>query len=138
MHPMLRRVFALVAGLLVAVVVVGGVEGLSSRLYPLPAGLDYNDREAMTAAIALLPAGAFVAVLVAWGLAALAGSWVAVRMGGHAGIGYLIGVLLGTAGIANLLMIPHPLWMWAGAAIVIPLGTLVGVRRASAHSAPAA
>ena len=138
MHPMLRRVFALVAGLLVAIVVVGGVEGLSSRLYPLPAGLDYNDLEAMTSSKAMLPAGAFVAVLVAWGLAALAGSWVAVRIGGHAGIGYLIGVLLGTAGIANLLMIPHPLWMWAGAAIVIPLGTLIGVRRASARSTPAA
>ena len=132
MHPMLRRVFALVAGLLVAVGVVGLVEGLSSRLYPLPPGIDYNDREAMTAAIAMLPTGAFVLVLVAWGMAALAGSWVAVRIGGHASLGYLIGFLLAAAGLANLAMIPHPAWMWVGAAIVIPLGTLAGVRLSSA------
>lgn len=43
MHPVMRSVLAVVAGLGLSVAVVGGVEALSSRLYPLPEGLDYND-----------------------------------------------------------------------------------------------
>lgn len=128
MHPMLWRVFAVVAGLAVAALMVGVVEGLSSWFHPLPAGIDYNDRAAVAAAISALPATAFMAVLVAWGLGALAGAYAASRIGRHAGIGYLIGVLIGAGAVANLLMIPHPIWMWAGAAIVIPLATLAGVR----------
>lgn len=138
MHPVLRSVLAVVAGLGLSVAVVGGVEALSSRLYPLPEGLDYNDRAAMTAAISQLPAGAFVAVLVAWGLGALAGSFAAVYVSGRDAPGYLIGVLLGAAAIANLLVIPHPLWMWVGAAILIPLGTLIGVRKSGTRGGSAA
>jgi hypothetical protein len=131
-------VLAVVAGLVASVAVVGGVEALSSRLYPLPAGLDYADRTAMAAAIGQLPTGAFVAVLAAWGLGALVGSFTAARVGGRAGLGYLIGALLGVAAAANLLMVPHPVWMWVGAAIVIPAGTMVGVRQTAVRSRSAA
>lgn len=91
----------------------------------------------MTTAISQLPAGAFVAVLVAWGLGALAGSFAAVYVSGRDALGDLIGVLLGAAAIANLLMIAHPSWMWVGAAILIPLGTATGVRNSSARGRPA-
>lgn len=138
MHPMLWRVFAIVGGLAVAALMIGVVEGLSSLVHPLPAGIDYNDRAAMAAAISALPATAFVAVLVAWGLGALAGAYAATRIGRHAGIGYLIGVLIAAGAVANLLTIPHPVWMWAGAAIVIPLAALTGVRMACAPSRVAA
>lgn len=129
----MRSVLAVGAGLGLSVAVVGGVEALSSRLFPLPEGLDYNDRTAMTTAISQLPAGAFVAVLVAWGLGALAGSFAAVYVSGRDALGYLIGVLLGAAATANLLTIPHPSWMWGGAAILIPLGTVIGVRKSGAR-----
>jgi hypothetical protein len=125
---MLWRVFAVVAGLAVAALMVGIVEGISSMVHPLPAGIDYSDRAAMSAAIASLPATAFVLVLAAWGLGALAGAYVATRIGRHPALGYLIGVLLAAGAVANLLAIPHPVWMWAGAAVVIPLTTLAGVR----------
>lgn len=138
MHPVLRSVLAVVAGLGLSIAVGGGVEALSSRLYPLPEGLDYNDRAAMAAAMSQLPADAFVAVLVAWGLGALGGSFAAVYVSGRDALGYLIGVLLGAAAIANLLMISHPSWTWAGAAILIPLGTLIGVRQSGTRGRAAA
>jgi hypothetical protein len=138
MHPMLWRVFAILGGLTVAALTVGVLEWLSSLFHVLPAGIDYNDRAKMTAAISALPASALVAVLVAWGLGALAGAYAATRIGRHAGIGYLIGVLIAAGAVANLLMIPHPVWMWAGAAIAIPLGTLAGVRMAGVPAGPAA
>ena len=138
MHPVMRSVLAVVAGLGLSIAVVGGVEALSSRLYPLPEGLDYNDRAAMTTAFSQLPAGAFVAVLVAWGLGALSGSFAAVYVSGRDTPGYVIGVLLGAAALANLLIVPHPLWVWAGAAILIPLGTAIGVRKSGAGDRSAA
>ena len=128
MSPLIRRILAVVAGLIVAAVVVAGVEAASSVLYPLPEGIDHTDREAMTAAIAQLPTTAFLAVLVAWGLGALAGAWTAVRISGVAVTGYIIGALLLAAGVANLLAIPHPVWMWPGALVAVGAGTLAGVR----------
>ena len=82
----------------------------------------------MTAAIAQLPTPAFVAVLLAWGLGALAGAWTAVRISGVAATGYIIGALLLAGGVANLLAIPHPIWMWPGAVVAMGAGTLAGVR----------
>ena len=131
MNPLLRNVLAVVAGLAAAVAVVAVVEAVSARLFPLPAGLDFTDRAAMAEAIAGLPAGAFVMVVIAWGLAALSGSAVATGVSRRIGPGYLIGLLLLAAGIANMVMIPHPVWMWIGGIIVILLGTMVGSRLAA-------
>ena len=131
MSPLLRNVLAVVAGLAAAVAVVAVVEGLSARVFPLPEGLDYSDRTAMAEAIGNLPAGAFVFVVAAWGLGALAGAAVATGISRRVGPGYLIGVLLLAAAVSNLLMIPHPGWMWAGGIVVILLGTMVGSRLAA-------
>ena len=65
---------------------------------------------------------------MAWGAGALAGAWTAARIGGRAGLGYLIGLLLGAGAIWTMLLIPHPLWLWVSAAVMIPAGTLAGVR----------
>ena len=135
MGPLLGRVIGIVAGLAAAVVAVGLVEAVSATFYPLPEGIDPRDRAGMTAAIAALPAGAFVGVLAAWGLGAFAGAWTATRLARLPPIGYLIGVLLAGAALANLLTIPHPVWVWAGAAVVIPAGTIAGVRLALARLA---
>lgn len=128
MSPLIRRILAVVAGLIVAAVVVAGLEAASSVLYPLPEGLDHTDRDAMTAAISRLPTPAFVAVLFAWGLGALAGAWTAARISGVVATGYIIGALLLAGGVTNLLAIPHPVWMWPGAIVAIGAGTLAGVQ----------
>jgi hypothetical protein len=55
-----------------------------------------------------------VAVLAAWGLGTFAGAWVAARIapGGQLAFGLAIGVVALLAGVAIMLHIPHPLWMW--------------------------
>jgi predicted MFS family arabinose efflux permease len=85
----------------------------------------------MAEAIRGLPAGAFVLVVIAWGLGALTGSAVATGVSRRVGPGYLIGVLLLAAAIGNMLMIPHPVWMWIGGIIVILLGMMIGARLAA-------
>ena len=129
---MLRRALGIAAGLGVAVCCVGVIEALSSRLYPLPPGIDYSDREAMGVAVAALPVGAFIGVLLAWTLAAWAGACTAVRVGRHAALGLIIGIVLLTAAVANMLAIPHPAWLWAAAVLAIPAATFAGMRMAAA------
>lgn len=107
------------------------VEGISARLYPLPTGIDYSDRNAIAAAIGSLPLGALMIVVVAWALGALAGACTAVYVGRHRVLGILVGVVLLAGAVGNLLAIPHPGWMWIAALVAISAATLGGTRMAA-------
>ena len=63
----------------------------------------------------------------------------AVRVGRHAALGLIVGIVLLTAAVANMLAVPHPAWMWAAAVIAIPAATFAGMRMAGtpASSTPA-
>jgi hypothetical protein len=65
-------------------------------------------------------------VVVGWALAAFVGAWVAARIARHRRAAALVIGLLVLAGvIANIAMIPHPLWMTvAGLALPLPLAWL--------------
>jgi hypothetical protein len=71
--------------------------------------------------------GAFVSVLVSWALGAFAGGWVAARLAPSKKIvfGLVIGAFGLVAAIFNMLMIPHPAWVWVvGLAEFIPAAYL--------------
>ena len=85
----------------------------------------------MAAAIATLPVGRVRRGAASRGRwRALAGACTAVRVGRHAALGLIVGIVLLTAAVANMLAIPHPGWMWAAAVIAIPAATLAGSRMA--------
>lgn len=70
-----------------------------------------------------IPTGALAFVVASWGLAAVVGSWVAARLAPKATLthGMVVGAIFLAATIANLLLLPHPLWMWVlGVAEVFP------------------
>jgi hypothetical protein len=146
MVRILRSVGAVMAGLIVGVIVVGGTEAVTSKLYPLPPGIDSSNMEAVREHVANVPAAALLLVLSGWGIASIVGSWLATRLGPsrHAGHGATVGLLLLSAGVANMMMLPHPAWFWAAALVVFPLCTYLGIRSAGEpeaggpQSAPAA
>ena len=76
-----RSVGAVIAGLVAAMFFIVGTEAVWAVVYPPAPGVDLHDIEACKAHIAQLPADAFVIAAVGWGLAVLAGSWVATRLG---------------------------------------------------------
>jgi hypothetical protein len=47
---------------------------------------------------------------------------------GHAGV---IGAVVLAGAVANMLVIPHPAWMWVSALVLIPLAAYVGGRWAT-------
>lgn len=127
-----RLVLAVLAGVLVAGFVVYLVEAGGQLMYPPPQGLDMADRDAMSAYVRQLPDGAFAIVLLAWVLGALSGAWVAARVAARAAAwpGLAIGGLLLIGVAANVMTIPHPVWMVVAALIAVPAAAYAGARLA--------
>ena len=117
---MARRVLSVLAGLLAGFFVVAAIEALSNRLYPWPADLDKSDLEAIQAHIASLPASALALVWLAHGAGALAAGFVCVAISRAMWrVGPIVlGVLLLSAGVTNLVMIPHP-WVFTIADVLV-------------------
>jgi hypothetical protein len=121
-----RTILGILAGLVVAWLAMTICEFASLLLHRPPAGLDLRDPQALAAHIAAAPLSAMLVVVVGWALAAFVGAWVAARIARHRRAAALVIGLLVLAGvIANIAMIPHPLWMTvAGLALPLPLAWL--------------
>jgi hypothetical protein len=122
MNPTIRSALVLLAGVVAAVLVVVLVDTLVASMYPLPDGTDLNDRESMRAAVAGMPTAAFVLLLGGWVLAAALGAYLAARLARRSAAlhGLIVAIFVLIATIANLAAIPHPIWLWPAAIILIP------------------
>ena len=123
MNKIGRGILAVVLGFMTLGVTGMLAETIGHAIFPPPAGLDLSD----PAAIGKLPIGALVSVLMAWALATFSAAWVAARVaaGGRLAFGLSMGILGLIAAVATMLMIPHPVWMWAvGVAEFLPAAYL--------------
>lgn len=134
MSRVVRRIVAVLAGTVVAFIVVMLTDLLVGSMYPPPAGTDVRDPESMRTAIAAMPLPALLLMVVGWALAAGVGAFVAVRMTPErrASAGHLVALLLLLATLVNLAMLPHPGWMWAAALLAVPVVGWVGARLGAA------
>jgi len=115
MPSVARRSIALVVGATVASTLIAGVEALGHAVYPVPAGLDFSNLQQVDSYMQGLPAGALLFVAAAWTAGAFSGGLAAALVAGsHPRLfASLIGGLVLAATLANLLSIPHPLWVVA-------------------------
>ena len=116
----MRIVLGIVAGIVIAVACVFVVESVGHTVFPPPPGLDASNPRDIERMIAVIPAGALVFVVAAWFIGALAGAITANMVGRSAVAGWVVALLVIAGGIATMVMIPHPAWMWA-AGIALPL-----------------
>lgn len=124
----LRRIGAVIAGLIVAFALVAGAEGIAHKIYPPPPGTNMQDMEKVKAFVATLPLSVMLVVLTGWLIATFVATWLAARIAGTPIPGYIVGALLLCAGIANAIILPQPVW-FSIASIVIYIGaTWVGAR----------
>ena len=121
-----RTILGVLAGLVVAWLVMTLCEFGSLALHRPPPGLDLRNPEALALHIAAAPASAMLLVLIGWVLGAFLGGWVAARIARHRRAAALvIGALVVLGVVANNMMIPHPLWMTiAGVLLPIPAAWL--------------
>ena len=134
---MVKSIIAVVLAVLLAGVVIAAVQLVNTQIFPLPPGVDFNDREAMSRAVSSMPTGGFVLLLLSYTLGALAGGWLAARMAPRRPLlhAMIVGVLLLAAGVMNFVSIPHPLWVTVlGLLIFLPMSWL-GASRARPRAA---
>ncbi len=132
MTGFVRSLGAVLLGIVVGVVVIMAMEGFSSLAYPLPEGVDPADPESLAAYMPLMPVGAFLIVLVGWGLAALVGGWIASRLAFSRPVlsGLIAGAVLLLGGVVNMVSLSHPWWFVTVAVPLFPLCALLGASAA--------
>ncbi|MCW5557565.1 MAG: hypothetical protein KIT22_07020 [Verrucomicrobiae bacterium] len=133
---MIRRILAVIAGLIAGSVFNMGIIMLSWALYPPPKEA-MSDPAAMGAYIQSLPLPAFLIVLIAHAGGALVGGWVAALIARQSSLvlGGIVGGFFLVGGIINVISMAAPLWFEiVDLASYIPCG-LLGARLAPRRSA---
>jgi len=127
-----RRIAAVVVGIIVASCNVFLIERLGHRLYPPPTGLDFSQADVVANYMSSLPAGAFVVVLGGFAMATLIGGFVCAAIARRRPFLYagIIGALMLAATLAELMMVPHPLWFSITAIVLIIAATVLAGRLA--------
>ena len=117
----MRKMIGIVAGLVLANLLVFGWE---SVLPWLPFGGAWTQSPAEM--VAALPVAAQLWVVAGWALATLVGAFTAFRIGHSDWTGWVVAGVEGALCVANVLMIPHPLWMRLAAVAAPFLGAVFG------------
>ncbi len=109
---MIRNAAAFVVGVVTAFGLIWVIEKLGHTIYPPPADLDWSDPAAVRPYIATLPIFALLFPMFAWFIGTFTGSLVGSLIGTARPLLFcaVVGVLVLAATIANLIIIPHPLW----------------------------
>ncbi len=132
---MIRKIAAVVLGIAVAVAIVAATEAIGHAVYPVPADLDVQDAVQFGIYLESLPFGAFLFVLAAWTLATLGGGLLACFISREKPFVYaaIVGGFMLAGTVANLIMIPHPLWFSIIAVISISIMTYLAGSIASSQ-----
>ena len=110
-----RIIGGIAAGLVVAIVIVMGLEMIGHAFYPQPSEADFRD----------LPVWVQMWVLGGWFLGAMVGGAVAASISRRAWTAWLIAAFVAAGGIVIIFMMPHPELMQIGAVVAPAVGGLV-------------
>ena len=130
MNPIIKNILAVLAGIAVGSAVNMGIITISGSVIPPPEGVDNTTLEGLKAAMHLFEPKHFLMPFLAHALGTLLGALLAGRIASSHKMKFALGIggffMLG--GIANVLMLPSPLWFTVldlGAAY-IPMGYIAG------------
>ncbi|MCB9016764.1 MAG: hypothetical protein H6541_13330 [Lentimicrobiaceae bacterium] len=112
MKIVVRNILAVIAGALLGSVVNMGIIMISGSLIPLPAGADNTTMEGLKQSMHLFQPRHFLFPFLAHAMGTFAGALVAALVAASHKMKFAlaIGVLFMAGGIANVLMLPSPLW----------------------------
>jgi hypothetical protein len=127
-NPAVRSLLAVLAGLVVAMLIIGGVEAIGHALFPPPANLDLARTADQERLMEALPIQAKFAVVAAWFLGSLAGAAVAIAIARRVLPAWIVAVIIAGLGLWTTQLFPHPDWMLASA-VVLPLVAVLVAKR---------
>ncbi|QDU36985.1 hypothetical protein Mal4_12880 [Maioricimonas rarisocia] len=108
MSKALRTVGGVVAGIVVALILLIAVEAFSAVVHPVPEDFD-GTMEQMCQHVARYPQWVLAVVVPMWGAIAFISTWTAHRVGGRVAA-IVIAVLLVAAVVFNVSMLPYVMW----------------------------
>ncbi len=112
--------------MVVAFILVVGVEGFSAVVHPFPKDFG-GTMEEMCRHVERYPQWVLAAVVPMWAVAALVSTWMAQRIGNVYAAG-IVGLLLLAALVLNISMLPYPIWFKVVNLLVIPAAIIAGSR----------
>lgn len=135
----MRKFLGTIAGIAVAILVILAVEAAGAKLFPMADEIETGDAAAIAAMVAAMPFGAKLLVVCGWLAGAFAGGYVAFRLARWEAAGWIVAMLVAAGGIANIVQIPHPLWMQLCAVALPFVGALFafGLYRRGLFQSPA-
>jgi hypothetical protein len=109
---MIRNIIAGVVGVFVALAIIALNEKIGHLAFPPPADIDFSDPDIVEPYLASLPAWALLQVMAGWVIGVFAGILAATTISLASTTAYtlVIGGLIFAATVANLIIIPHPMW----------------------------
>jgi len=112
MHPILRNILAVIAGLVVGNLLNGGLVALGPMLIPPPEGAITDTMEGLKASMHLFEPKHFLFPFLAHALGTLAGAWLTAKLAAnkHLRLALLIGLFFLIGGSVMVAMLPSPLW----------------------------
>lgn len=117
---MVRLILGVLAGVVLAAVLVGAFEAAGHAMFPPPAGIDLKDPAQLAAVMDKIPLAAKAWVVGAWTLATAIAALVAAVTAQRTWAAWVIAGIVAALAVATVLMIPHPAWMTV-AAVAGPL-----------------
>lgn len=126
----MKLFYATFAGVIAAFISMMFLEGLGHSMFPIPFEIDSKNIGAIASKLHLIPVQMYISVVVAHGLGLLIGLLIAKAIDKTSRISlYIIAgfFLIGT--IANLTMIPHPMWFAVADVAMVALVGFLMIRR---------
>jgi hypothetical protein len=130
MNPILKNILAGIAGIILGSAVNMGIIMISGSVIPRPDGADLTTTEGLRASMHLFQPINFLMPFLAHAVGTFAGAFVAALIAASHKMKFAlgIGIVFLAGGIANVLMLPSPIWFTivdlAGA--YIPMGYIAG------------
>lgn len=130
MHPIIRNILAILAGVMAGSAVNMGIISISGSIIPPPNGADVTTTEGLIASMHLFEPKHFIFPFLAHALGTFFGAFLAAFIAANHKMKFAlgIGVFFLAGGIASVIMLPSPTWFavldLAGA--YIPMAFLAG------------
>ena len=124
----LKRIAAVFIGLMVAFTVIILLEKIAHGNMVVPGGVDPNTPEGAEQLIAMAPVNALIWIVLGYLLGSFLGSLVAqlISNGTQPVSAWITGGILLALTLANLFMVPHPVWMVVSGILAVLLASWLG------------
>ena len=112
MNPIVKNIIAVIAGFILGSIINMSLITVSGSIIPAPNGADVTTLEGLKATIHLFEPKHFLFPFLAHALGTLGGAFVAAKIAANHKLKFAmsIGFLFLAGGIANIMMLPSPLW----------------------------